>query len=246
MRSLRFLPLFLLAACAAPPERLPASADVKPFSESAPGRVPSGWQPLPLTRTKALTAYETEFDAERGRVVVAARAERAASLLKQRLDVDPRTRPWIVWEWRVPQLIEHADNTDSHAEDSPARLLLFFDGDRSTLPAHERAALELAELASGRPMPYATLMYIWENRLPVGTVIQSPFTARVQMIVAASGSERLGQWKRFERNYVADYRRAFGAEPGRLIGLAILTDTDNTGARVEAFYGDIRLLSAAH
>jgi hypothetical protein len=245
MRSLLFLPLLLLAACATPPARLPVAADVTPFSESRPGRIPYGWHALPLTRTKTPTDYETAFDAERGRVVVVARAKRSASVLKQRLDVDPRTRPWIVWEWRVPQLIEHADNTDRHAEDSPARLLLFFDGDRSTSPAHERAALELAELASGRPVPYATLMYIWENRQPVGTVIPSPFTARVQMIVAASGPERLGQWKRFERDYVADYRRAFGAEPGRLIGLAILTDTDNTGARVEAFYGDIRLLSAA-
>ena len=37
---------------------------------------------------------------------------------------------------------------------------------------------------------------------------------------------------------------AFGRAPGRLIGVGILTDSDNTGAGVEAFYGDIRLLSA--
>jgi hypothetical protein len=53
----------------------------------------------------------------------------------------------------------------------------------------------------------------------------------------------LGDWKNFERNYVEDCWRAFGRAPGRLIGVGILTDSDNTGAVVEAFYGDIRLLS---
>ncbi|MCX7901784.1 MAG: DUF3047 domain-containing protein, partial [Burkholderiaceae bacterium] len=230
-----------LGACATVPERTFVAPDVTPFSDNRPGRLPRGWQPFALARHKAPTHYETTVDAAGGRVVLHARAERAASGLKQRLDIDPTLRPRVAWEWRVMQLIEGADNTDRHAEDAPVRLLLFFDGDRSRLPAHERAALQLAELISGRPVPYATLMYIWSNRGPVDTVIESPYTRRIQMIVVGAGAEQLGQWKRFERDYVADYRRAFGEAPGRLIGVGILTDTDNTGAVVEAFYGDIRL-----
>ncbi|MGH8666789.1 MAG: DUF3047 domain-containing protein, partial [Burkholderiales bacterium] len=42
-----------------------------------------------------------------------------------------------------------------------------------------------------------------------------------------------------------DYKRAFGAEPGRIKAIAIMTDTDNTGASVEAYYGDIAFLSVA-
>jgi hypothetical protein len=61
------------------------------------------------------------------------------------------------------------------------------------------------------------------------------------MVVASSGHRRLGQWTTVERNYVADYERAFGTPPGRLIGVAVMTDTDNTGERVEAYYGDIEL-----
>ncbi|HUL67853.1 MAG TPA: hypothetical protein VLW55_24880 [Burkholderiaceae bacterium] len=33
------------------------------------------------------------------------------------------------------------------------------------------------------------------------------------MIVAGSGSSTLGGWTRFERNYVDDYRVAFGQPP---------------------------------
>jgi hypothetical protein len=104
-------------------------------------------------------------------------------------------------------------------------------------------ALDMAQIASGVAPPYATLMYIWENRQPVGTVIENAYTGQVKMIVAGSGGSALGGWKKFERDYVEDYTSAFGRAPGRLIGVGILTDSDNTGAVVEAFYGDIRLLS---
>lgn len=242
-RVLSILLLLLLSACATTREP-PALADVTPFSRNWPGRTPRDWQAFAITRTKARTEYETALDPAAGRVVLAARAARSASGLKQRLDVDPAMRPRVAWEWRVVQLIRDADNTDRDAEDAPVRLLLFFDGDHSRLPVREQMLMEMAQLVSGRKMPYATLMYIWENRQPVGTVIDSAHTGRVKMIVAGSGVDRLGQWKRFERDYVEDFRRAFGEPPGRLIGVGVLTDTDNTGGTVEAYYGDIVLRPA--
>jgi hypothetical protein len=233
-----------LAGCATTVPEAPVFADVTPFSRSWAGvRLPLDWQSLVISRAKSATQYETVVDPLSQRVVLRAQAKRACTGLKQRLSVDPLARPVIAWEWRVMQLIEGADNTNRDAEDSPVRLLLFFDGDHHGLPLRDRAALDLAEIASGLPPPYATLMYIWENRQPVGTVIDSSYTGQVKMIVAGSGANMLGGWKRFQRNYVEDYRHAFGHAPGRLIGVGILTDSDNTGAAVEAFYGDIRLLS---
>jgi len=235
----------ILAACATTPPEAPVFADVTPFSSSGAGaRLPLNWQSLVISRAKTATQYETVIDPVSKRVVLRAQARRACTGLKQRLSIDPATRPLIAWEWRVMKLIDGADNTNRDAEDSPVRLLLFFDGDRAALPQRDQMALDLAQIASGVEPPYATLMYIWENRQPVGTVIDSSYTSQVKMIVAGSGSSMLGGWRRFERNYVDDYRLAFGRPPGRLIGVGILTDSDNTGAAVEAFYGDIRLLSA--
>ena len=37
----------------------------------------------------------------------------------------------------------------------------------------------------------------------------------------------------------ADYRTAFGEEPGKLIAFGVMSDTGNTGESVEAWYGDI-------
>jgi hypothetical protein len=63
------------------------------------------------------------------------------------------------------------------------------------------------------------------------------------MLVAASGNAGVGLWQNFSRNIVEDYVRAFGEKPGRLIGIGVLTDTDNTEESIEAWYGDIVLLA---
>ena len=58
-------------------------------------------------------------------------------------------------------------------------------------------------------MPYALLMYIWENRAPVGTVIDNLHTGRIKMIVAGSGKMNVNQWHDVVRNVREDYERAF-------------------------------------
>ena len=92
---------------------------------------------------------------------------------------------------------------------------------------------------SGRELPYATLMYIWSNKEPVGKIVPNPRSARVQMLVASSGASGVGAWQTLSRNVVEDFRKVFGEDPGKLTGVAVLTDTDNTGESVEAWYGDI-------
>jgi hypothetical protein len=42
-----------------------------------------------------------------------------------------------------------------------------------------------------------------------------------------------------ERNIYEDYKKAFGQEPPMISGVAIMTDTDNTGESAIAYYGDI-------
>lgn len=240
------LTLLLGAGCASTPSPERPAAAISAFSTNVDlDGLPRGWQPWIINRTKAPTEYRLVRDATAGTVVLRADADAAASGLRQLLDVDPGALPMIEWRWRVIDLIVGADNQDRYAEDSPVRLMLFFDGDKRALPLKEQLLMDTAQLVSGQPLPYATLMYIWENRFPVGTVLPSSYTSQVKMVVAGTGADdRLGQWKRFERNYVADYRRAFGSEPGRLVGVGIMTDTDNTGERIQAYYGDVALKAA--
>ena len=234
-----------LCGCAATVEQpAEAPAEVTPFSVAQrDGDLPGGWQPWRLSRLKKLTSYRlVDYN---GTVVVKAMSASSASGLVHALDVDPRATPILQWRWKVPQLIEGANNSRRNAEDAPVRVILSFDGDIQSLPLEDRLFIDRIKALTGYQMPYATLMYIWENQAPRGSVIANPHTARVQMIVAESGSALTGTWKLEMQNVYEDYKRAFGAEPGRIKAIAIMTDTDNTGASVEAYYGDIAFRSPA-
>ena len=52
-------------------------------------------------------------------------------------------------------------------------------------------------------------------------------------------SEKVNQWVSEERNVYEDYKQAFHEEPPIISGVAIMTDTDNTGESTVTYYGDI-------
>jgi hypothetical protein len=242
--SLIFIALLVAGCVAAPPVPEVPARDIAAFSVNAPGDdLPRGWRPWIINRVKAETVYNLVRDPLTGQVVLHAVSDRSASGLRQLLDIDPEPRPLIAWRWRIVDLVVSADNQDRYSEDAPARLMLFFDGDRKALPLKEKMLMETARMLTGHELPYATLMYVWENRFPPGTVLTSSYTEQVKMVVVGTGRDRIGTWKSFVRNYVNDYRRSFGHPPGRLVGVGVMTDTDNTGESVEAFYGDIELRS---
>ena len=55
----------------------------------------------------------------------------------------------------------------------------------------------------------------------------------------------MAAWFEEERNLYEDYKLAFGSEPPLLVGIGIMTDSDNTGESAVAYYGDITLLRNA-
>ena len=244
MRSLspaRFAitPVLALAALIAGPAAAQQDGTfVAPFSTAKPGTgFPRGWEPLKLG-SKKVTEYS--FVDDGGTVVLLARSDAAASGYLHPVKFDLKTAPVIQFRWKINKLIDGADNAVAAKEDSPARVILNFDGDTSKLTLREKTSSALARTATGRDLPYAQLIYIWSNTAPVGTVINNPHTARVRMMVAVSGPAQVGQWVEVSRNAVADFTRAFGEPPGKLLDVGVMTDTDNTGASVEARYGDLR------
>jgi hypothetical protein len=213
--------------------------NVPQFSSNPADGLPKGWAPLVILKTKNPTEYRLVSD-EKG-TVLHARAVRASSALMHEISFDAQDHSWISWEWKIPHLLATANNLHRATDDSPVRIVLGFDGNKGELPFADQILFETAKLLTGHDFPYATLMYIWENQAPVGTIIPSQHSSRIKMLVAASGDDGVGHWRSFDRNIVEDFKAAFGEEPGRLLGVGVLTDTDNTGETVEAWYGDIRL-----
>ncbi|MBL8389879.1 MAG: DUF3047 domain-containing protein [Hydrogenophaga sp.] len=146
----------------------------------------------------------------------------------------------------VPALNPGFDLGEKGSDDAVARLILSFDGDRynGTWKARDHVISELSGLIAGKPLPYASIMYVWDNRYPAGTVIPNPYTGRIRQIVVESGTARLNQWVDFDRDVEADFRMAFGEAPGPMIGLGLMTDSNNSGASVSAWYGPLELTMA--
>ena len=189
----------------------------------------------------------TRFDYTRldGRDTMAVRSDSSASMLRQVVRIEPGDLGRVRFSWKVPALIEQADLASRESDDAPVRIVLAFEGDRSRFSAKDAALSELALALTGEPLPYATLMYVWCNKRPAGTVIRSPRTERVRKLVVESGAVGLNQWLDYERDIRADYERVFGEKPGALVGIAIMTDTDNTRSQTRAWYGPLRFLPVA-
>jgi len=222
---------------AAAPQQIVLPYVTRFSSNPAEDGLPSGWRPWTLSRFKRPTEYK--LVKEDGQTVVRARASSSASGLVHSLDLDPARYPLLQWRWKVDQLIAKADNTRKHTEDSPVRLVISFAGDLDNLSFDDHMFFNQIKAFTGQQLPYATLMYIWENRMPMDAVIPNLHTSRIKMVVAETGRDKLGRWQEQSRNVYEDFMRAFGERPGRITAIGIMTDTDNTGENAHAYYGDI-------
>lgn len=186
-------------------------------------------------------ATEFKLTQEGKRWATRAHAQSSASMLRQAVHVPADRLGRLQFEWQIEQLIARADMADRDTEDSPARLVLAFEGDRGQFSSKNASLSELTQALTGEPLPYATLMYVWCNHRPVGTVIINPRTDRVRKLVVESGAENVMQWRTYHRDIKKDFEQAFGEAPGALVGVGIMSDTDNTRSQAKAWYGHIRL-----
>jgi len=222
-------------------DQLPAQVELPKFSaETARDGMPVGWHFYRIAPYKKNTVYRLEN--YQGRTVLSANSKTSASGLAIKLQPRQTQNLWLKWEWKAITSIPEADNTERYHDDAPLRILVAFDGNKSKLGLKEKMNFEMASLISGQDMPYATLMYIWSGKTPVNTILENAHTSRIKMIVVDSGSEGLGDWRKHEQDLAADYKRAYGENPGEVIGIALLTDTDNTKSETRALYGDIELI----
>ena len=240
---------WLLMACAQPsPLSVPVELADNPLPEKSSPSVT--W--VPVTSQSVAIWHHQAFPGKRasvyqnvshdGRQALLARSDSAASMLRQALHVSAADLNQLQFSWKVPALIANADMALRDADDSPVRVVLVFEGDRSKFSMKNAMLSELAQAMTGEPMPYATLMYVWCNTRAPGSVITNPRTDRIRKLVLESGEGRLNQWLDYQRDIAADFEAAFGEAPGALLGVGIMTDSDNTRSKAQAWYGPITLV----
>ncbi|MFQ5952925.1 MAG: DUF3047 domain-containing protein [Candidatus Omnitrophota bacterium] len=169
------------------------------------------------SRTRYSTAEEL------GKTCVKAVSEDSASAFFYQQELVPERRPFVNWDWRAGKFpVRHqAEALDEKSEfDFVAQFYVIFSS-RFFLNAK-------------------AIQYVWTEKIPVGTVSDSPYTKNVKIMVLQSGPSE--EWKHEERNISEDFENLFGKELEKNVdAISFMTDSDSTGTSALAYFGNITL-----
>lgn len=197
----------------------------------APGS--DAWQPLTFRRVERHTRY-TPVIAD-GKPAFRAESECAASALALSLDATTLDRaPLLRWRWKVETALESRDERSRDGDDFAARVYLLFRFEPEGASWFERSRRAIGERLYGAELPGNALNYVWSTREARGAAWTNPHSEYARMV--SLGPAERGRWREEEVDVVADYRRQFGDDPPELMGLAIMTDSDNTCSRAAALF----------
>jgi len=172
------------------------------------------------------TSYSlVDLDGDR---VLQAHADNSASALYRLQLIDLRQTPYLHWRWRVGGVFEDTNELTKAGDDYPARIYVV---KRDGLAFWRTRALN----------------YVWSSHQPVGSRWPNAYSgSNTQMQAVDSGPEQVGQWITHVRDVRTDLREVFGVDIDVIDGIALMTDTDDTGGSVRTWYGDIYFSASPH
>lgn len=204
------------------------------------GDIPKGWEPLVFKKIKRHSSYK--LTTEDSNFVVMATSEASASGIIKKVSVDLEEFPVLKWRWKVENILPEGDARKKSGDDFAARIYITFEYESQRVSFFDKIKYETYKLFYGEYPPQGAISYIWANKLPKGEMIDNAYTDRVKMIAVESGEERLGSWQEESRNLLEDFTTLFGYKPPKISGIAIMTDSDNTGGTTRAFFDDLRFI----
>ena len=221
-------------------------AGVAPAVESArlrTGVSPPGsadWKPLAFRRIERHTGYSPVT--VEGQPALRAESECGASALIVAVDASTLERtPILRWRWKVEKPLDIADERSRAGDDFAARVYLLFRFEPEGASWFERSRRALGETLYGQELPGNALNYVWSSRVERGAAWPNPFSEHARMVSLGPGEP--GHWREEEVDVAADYRRQFESDPPELLGLAIMTDSDNTCGSAAALYAGFHFVA---
>lgn len=200
-----------------------ARAETIPFG---PGLAGAGW------RTLTFRALEPVTFAAEGLDRLSVRGQAAASLIWRETGERLWDRRRAAWRWRVESGPPATDLSRRGADDRSIAIYFVFARDAAAARAAQgsRSLSSAMWWSSGQ-----ALVYVWGGQGARGAMVESPHMgANGRLILRRPGGPGDGRWLSERVDLAADFRRAFGREPGPLVGLAISADSDDTRTQLSA------------
>ena len=189
------------------------------FEQDPPFQFPARWQ-VRGDRHQAEQIYQVHVEADNHFLHAQAASQAIQVGIVQ--EISPQAFPRLRWRWRVQQLPPGGDERHQATHDSAAAVYVVFDN---------------------RVLP-RVLKYVWSTMVPPGTQLPNPVYGRAKIIVLESGTAGLGEWRQETVNVYTDYKALFGAEPGEVQGIGVMSNSNHTQSVVSADYDDFMVLGA--
>ncbi len=204
-----FLLIFWLPVCAAFAGQ---NVDVGRFSSGNT----DGWA------QKSFIGYtQYRIDDQQRPPVLDAISQGTASALYRKIKVDLTRTPVLHWRWRKIAGLGPVDENTRGGDDYVARIYVIKDG--GLLFWKTRA-----------------VNYVWSQQHQKGEVWDNPFAgSKAKMTSQRDAEDQTGTWYDEQRNVVQDFKQILGMDVEQIDGIAIMTDSDNSGGQAHAQFGDI-------
>ena len=232
--------VFLLAIAVLLPVVLPGESAVDQALRGIESLADGGWRRMEFSRTPP-TVYDLVEEGEESDVALRAHSIRGAALLWRPFEVEPGERMEMAWRWRVSSTVAGAELAERRADDAAARVYVGFRYSPELVPRWQRLKYALAKLRFGQMPPYGALCYVWADEEPPGTRLVSPHYERLRVVVLRDRTGPVGEWAEERVDIGAEFERQFGFEAPPVSHVAVMTDGDDTGAGVTAWYADLRV-----
>lgn len=191
-----------------------------------PGLEAQGWKPLTFRSLKPMS-----FVPE-GRGQLNISGEKAVSVIWRTVDEAWWTYRAARWRWRVSNGPPASNLAIKGGDDRAIALHFVFAKDDEAARAAKGSGNLMSAMwwSSG-----STLIYVWGGEGVRNAVVASPHLgASGKLILRQPGMVADGAWRAERADLAADFRRAFGREPGPLVGIAVASDNDDSGTRTIA------------
>ena len=214
-RALTLLLVAFVLAASAAVGRADECVRVEDFAKGRVGEFPPEWKPR---KESGRGVYSIQEQDGRRFLHAAARGLGIQAALQHEWDLT--AYPVLAWSWRPIEFPAGADERNSKTNDS---------------------ALNVYAVFPHTPWSVKSLKYIWSAVAPAGTHLTSS-AGLTQALVRRQGAAGTGEWVEERVNVLEDYRKYFGGtEAPKPAGIAVLTDSEDTGSRARGDYASFRV-----
>ena len=149
------------------------------------------------------------------------------SAIYYRIGFNTASYPLISWKWRALKFPDKSKvTTEKDRDDYVARIYVIF-------PFLNFSSSKFIE-------------YVWDEKVPAGTIMDSPVSKNIKQIVVRSGPCGPDEWVSEERNIYEDYIKVFGKKPGLSVGaIAIMCDADHTKSEAASLFSEITIANTS-